>query len=402
MTNDTQQVEAPPPQEERPPKIRTTELTRASTDRMIAGVAEGLARRSGIWSGWIRAAFVLFTFAGGLGLVAYLALWALIRADNEPDSIAQRFFARTTSKGSWLGVALVFVGILILLDNVRFLSGGVIWAVGLLAVGYLLYTGDLPRLINEPAEQKEGVQQMTTTTPEKTSAGDAGTGFIETPPPPPPSPTPRLPLPEATPRETSILGRITFGVMALALGVLALFDTATDLVEPAARHYVALAVTILGIGLIVGAFMGRARWLIIVGVLALPFLFASPGLEYGLGAGNGGTVYATPAEFAELAPAYEHSIGELVIDLRDLPWDGESIDLEADLGIGQLTILLPDDVAVTGQGDVAIGEVDFGRQENSGLSAALALEAEGDRGSIDLDGHVGIGSLDIRRLPADN
>ena len=62
----------------------------------------------------------------------------------------------------------MFLAALILLDNFTFLDGGVVWAVGLLIVGLLLYTGDLPRLFNSRgtagSDDKEGVQQMTTDT----------------------------------------------------------------------------------------------------------------------------------------------------------------------------------------------------------------------------------------------
>ena len=58
----------------------------------------------------------------------------------------------------------MFLAILILLDNFTFLSTGIVWSVGLLVVGVLLYTGDLPRLVrNQGDDEQEGVQQMTTT-----------------------------------------------------------------------------------------------------------------------------------------------------------------------------------------------------------------------------------------------
>ena len=145
-----------------------------------------------------------------------------------------------------------------------------------------------------------------------------------TPPPPPSTPAPTPPIrPPAPPREKSILGRLTFGVMAIALGVLALLDNTTTLVDPATRHYLALAMTILGIGLLVGAFAGRARWLALVGLLGLPILFGSPALEYDFNDWNAATVSQSPTTFADLDGMYEHSIGELVIDLRGLPCDGE-------------------------------------------------------------------------------
>ncbi len=385
-----------------PPPTGSKELTRPLDDRILGGVAAGLSKRLDLPVWLIRVLFIVFSFGGGLGLAVYAALWAFIRSEDETDTIAERFFSRTSGTGSWIGIALIFIAILVLLDNVAFLSGGVIWAVGLLAIGLLLYSGELPRLFNEFDKSKEGVQQMTTTTrvdsgtPTTVDRVDGGAGSA-TPPPqsPTPAPTPPILPPPAAPRPKSILGRVTFGVMAIALGVLALLDNATSLIDPSPRHYIGLAISILGLGLIVGAFVGRARWLILVGVLGLPFLFGSPALEYDFSDWDSATIQHTPGSFDELQGRYEHSFGELVIDLRALPWEGEAVDIEIDMNIGELVILVPDDVAVTGLAEVGIGHVEFHRAQSSGLGPDLILNSPGSRGSINLNASLAIGQIDI-------
>lgn len=390
-----------------PPPVGSKELTRPLDDRILGGVAAGLAKRLDMPVWLIRVLFIIFSFGGGLGLAVYAALWAFIRSEDETDTIAERFFSRTTGTGSWIGIALIFIAILVLLDNVAFLSGGVIWAVGLLAIGLLLYSGELPRLFNESDKPKEGVQQMTTRMDsekaETVDHADGGAGSA-TPPPQSPTPTPTPPIlpPPAAPRPKSILGRVTFGVMAIALGVLAMLDNTTTLIDPSPRHYIGLAITVLGLGLIVGAFAGRARWLILVGVLGLPFLFGSPALEYDFQDWDSATVQQTPTSFDELQGRYEHSFGELVIDLRTLPWDGEAVDLDIDMSIGEMRILVPEEVAVTGIAEVGIGHVEFNRQQSSGLSPELTLNSPGANGSINLDASMAIGEIDIDIIPADN
>ena len=403
MEQETTTSERPTPP---PPPPSQRELTRSSSDRVIGGVASGIAHRFDLPVWLVRVLFALFVLGGGFGLAVYLAGWAFIRADNEETTIAERFFARTTTTGSWVGVALIFVALIVLLDNVSFLRGGVIWAVALLAVGILLYSGDLPRLVKSD-EPKEGVQRMTTTT----KANDSGqveteehgddSGAVTPPPPPTPGPTPPI-LPPTAPREKSMLGRVTFGVMAIALGVLALLDNTTTLVDPSTRHYLALAMTVLGVGLIVGAFAGRARWLALVGLLGLPFLLGSPALEYDFQDFDSANVTARPDTFSQLQGSYDHSIGEIVIDLTNLDWDGQDIELEASLGIGELRILIPEDVAVSGTAEASIGHVEFDSDQSSGLSPALTLGTEGSEGSLELDATVGIGQVDIDRVPAGN
>ena len=398
----TSEATTPPP-----PPAASPELTRSATDRILGGVASGIARRLALPVWLVRALFILFSLGGGLGVALYVVGWVFIRAEDESDTIAERFFDRTTSTGSWVGIALIFVALIVLLDNISFLRGGVIWAVALLAVGFLLYTGDLPRLIgrDEDTESKEGVQPMTTTrTPVPDTSEDTnGVDMGSTPPPPPSTPAPTPPIrPPAPPRERSILGRLTLGVMAIALGVLALLDNTTTLVDPATRHYLALAMTILGIGLLVGAFAGRARWLALVGLLGLPILFGSPALEYDFEDWNAATVSQTPTTFADLDGMYEHSIGELVIDLRGLPWDGELVELDASLGIGELRILLPETISIIGHAEASIGHVEFDNRQSSGLSPNLPFDVAGTEGTLELSASLGIGEIDIDRYPAES
>ena len=54
------------------------QLRRSENDRMIAGVAGGIAQRFGINSTLVRLAWVLAVFFGGFGILAYLILWVVL------------------------------------------------------------------------------------------------------------------------------------------------------------------------------------------------------------------------------------------------------------------------------------------------------------------------------------
>jgi phage shock protein PspC (stress-responsive transcriptional regulator) len=72
-------------------------LTRSETDRVIAGVAGGIAQRLGVSSTLLRLAWVLSVFFGGLGIVAYLILWVVLPksgARTPASRIAEERFAR--------------------------------------------------------------------------------------------------------------------------------------------------------------------------------------------------------------------------------------------------------------------------------------------------------------------
>jgi phage shock protein C len=50
-------------------------LTRSETDRVIAGVAGGVAHRFGVTPTLVRLGWVVSVFFGGFGVLAYLILW---------------------------------------------------------------------------------------------------------------------------------------------------------------------------------------------------------------------------------------------------------------------------------------------------------------------------------------
>jgi phage shock protein C len=57
-------------------------LTRSTTDRKISGVSGGVAEYLGIDPVLVRVGFVVTTLASGIGLLAYLALLALVPSDD--------------------------------------------------------------------------------------------------------------------------------------------------------------------------------------------------------------------------------------------------------------------------------------------------------------------------------
>lgn len=388
---------------------RSSELTRPVQGRMLAGVSQGLADQFDIHP-WIpRVVFIVTTFMGGLGIVLYAAGWVFIRSEDESESIADRFMRGEASARSWVGIALIVIAAIIILSNITFLAGEVVWAGAFLVVGLLLYLGYIPtaakRPSDESSESKEGVQRMTPTEPldqeigeddqeiGEESSSDSPAGGAT---PPPPVPTPPSPgLPPAKPRETSILGRLTIGVMLLGLGVLAILDNIEGLaIDAEPRHYLALAVAILGVGLLVGSVAGRARWLILVGVLLIPPLLFSPVF----GESWRTTEYATPTEFTEVESNYHIDVGEMVIDLRELPWDGEEISLRASINAGKLEIIVPPEVGIDASASVNVGQVSTPGRSTSGFgNRRLVWSESGESGTVQLDAHVSAGVVEINR-----
>jgi phage shock protein PspC (stress-responsive transcriptional regulator) len=78
-----------PPTEGQPPLVRPLD------DRMLAGVAGGIADYLGIDSTVVRIVLTVLAFVGGAGIPIYLAGWLLIPAEGAERSIAGEFM------GSW-------------------------------------------------------------------------------------------------------------------------------------------------------------------------------------------------------------------------------------------------------------------------------------------------------------
>ena len=66
--------------------------TRDTQDTVVGGVAAGLARHLAVPVLWVRAAFVVLTGLGGMGIALYAGLWLVLPTDErfreEPPGLA--------------------------------------------------------------------------------------------------------------------------------------------------------------------------------------------------------------------------------------------------------------------------------------------------------------------------
>jgi phage shock protein C len=67
------------------------QLRRPADDRMLGGVAAGIARYFDVDANLVRVAFAVLALIGGAGLPIYLAGWLLIPEDGAKESIASDF-----------------------------------------------------------------------------------------------------------------------------------------------------------------------------------------------------------------------------------------------------------------------------------------------------------------------
>jgi hypothetical protein len=186
------------------------------------------------------------------------------------------------------------------------------------------------------------------------------------------------------------------------VGAIAFLDN-LDVIDPGLRHYVAGVVLVIGAGLLIGSFFGRARGLIALGLLSVPFLLVVSAVRTPF-AGEWGDRSFVPIAVNELQTDYELSGGSLRLDLSNIDDIGDGAGLTADVGFGELVVYVapdaPYEVKITA--DVGIGELDLAGDQRSGfgLDGAVSIgDPAADGPVLDLDVEVGIGSLRVIATP---
>lgn len=219
-------------------------------------------------------------------------------------------------------------------------------------------------------------------------------------PPPPPQPRPK---PPKKPRERSALGAVTFSLIFVALGLVGVLDL-LDIFRIGASAYFAAALTVIGLGLLVGAWFGRARWLIALGLVTAAALgVATIAESYERANGLGASVVWAPASHDDLALRYEQSFSDAVLDLRTVDFDKRATEITVVINFGQATVLLPPNVDVTAVTEVTAGDANIlgdqrGWSRDDQRREVVDLGPDGPGGGkLRLNLHVNAGHMEVTR-----
>lgn len=219
----------------------------------------------------------------------------------------------------------------------------------------------------------------------------------------PPAPVPARPArAPKRPKERSALGAATFSLIFLALGVMAVLDL-LDVFPVGAAGYFAAALATIGLGLLVGTWFGRARWLIALGLVTAAALgIVTVAESYDRVRGIDGDVTWAPPSYRDLADRYENNFGDSVLDLRAVDFDQKDTQVTVVVNFGKATVVVPPDVDVTTVADVNAGDATvFGRRAG-GLnrpqweSTDLGADGRGG-GTLRLIVRVNAGNLEVTR-----
>ncbi|MGB6059180.1 MAG: PspC domain-containing protein [Microthrixaceae bacterium] len=349
-------------------------LRRSSKDRILTGVAGGLAERIGVPSLIVRAAFVLAALAG-FGIPVYLIAWVLIPSDRGQ---------RLTDGGGirdLVALGIVVVAGLMLTGQVAgFSTSDLIWRS--LPWALMLAGAALVLRRREPAAGR-GNQGSGGPPPFRggdaagyaASAGGTGSGTTGSAvgptagstapwqaasaqasavPPVPPAPMPR---PVRTPR-FPVVGLLTWCLVLVVCGAMGALALA-GLFELGPGTVGAVALCVFGAGLVFSAFRGKARGLILP-ALALAVVFAGLGaVDVKVDNLDGGFNLAV-ADAAELPGELRTSLSDSSLDLRELTLNSDRF-LRIDQTAGSLTVLLPEQVNTKLDVQIGVGTGSFSR-----------------------------------------
>jgi phage shock protein PspC (stress-responsive transcriptional regulator) len=328
-----------------PPGPSPRRLTRARTDRVVGGVCGGLGRYFNVDPIFFRIGAVALIFAGGAGLLLYLA--ALLLVPGEGDSAPAVPGAQGRNRG-WVIAGVV----VLLLFSLPFLIGGGFLLAGVgIPIALLVGTGVLVWWL----VSGEG------------PSGDAG----------------------------DIARRAILGIGVLILCFVLFF--AAGLGAAAGPDWLIPALLVVAGGAIAaGAFLRPVRWLVLPALTVAMAAGIVAAADIDFDGGIGQREYR-PASSVDLRDRYELGIGELVVDLRDTDLPKGDVPLELDVGIGEARLIVPDNVCVATDADVGMGNIAVFGRDHGGVDIAYedAPDAKPTRTRVLLNADVGVGEVRV-------
>ena len=364
------------------------QLHRSTTDRKIAGVAGGLGRHLDIDPTIIRVVLVVLCFFGGAGFLLYGVAWLLVPEDGRQTG---KISTRPGTRNALLIGTAVLAGCLLLGDSVHGL--GFPWPVLLVGIAVLVYLAVRDK---EPGAERTASPQSPGEDAQWAAGPAAPQSSVAGPPPwaPPPTPPPYQP-----PRRTGpLLFGPTLALIAVALGGLGLYDALGGAVLAAA--YPALALAVVGLMLVVGAFAGRAGGLVLLGIVSAVALAVT---AIGSAAGDFGhdaqTLRRTPLHASAVQDSYFVPTGRVVLDLsrvRD-PQALENRHIEVGSRFGEVVVVLPRHARVDVAADVSgPGQIDLPDHNAGGFDSQIDETLGAGTTDLSLRAHLFAGHIEVR------
>jgi phage shock protein PspC (stress-responsive transcriptional regulator) len=365
--------------DEAPPR----RLVRTDDGRWLGGVCAGLGRYFDINPLVYRIAFAALALAGGTGVLLYVAAWLVIPGERSEDSVAVETLRRHRDR-PWLllGVGLLAFGALLALSEARFWpSTGNLWLAATLGGAALLWWHVANR------DRAPDTVSSVTETVRSSDEPPVSSPPVQTAPP--------APRPPARP---SLFAPVLGALLAAAglFGLLAVLDVYDVDVAVA----LAAGVAIVGGAIAIGALtQRRVGGLVFLGLILLAAFGVAAATPVSVSSGVGEKT-ERPESAAAVDPTYELGIGELNLDLGAVSLPSGTTSVDASVGVGNLVITVPRDVALEIDAHAGVGEVNILGRRDDGVDAQKTITVAGsspDAAVLDVEADIGMGNIEVRR-----
>ena len=206
--------------------------------------------------------------------------------------------------------------------------------------------------------------------------------------------------PPASPLERVRSGRLVAGLLLVLFGVGWLLEV-LDVIDFPWDVLLPIALILVGVAIVVASRSGaRPGGLIAVGIVLTGVMVIGSAIDFPFGGGVGERL-ERPATVSELRDEYVLGIGQLTVDLTDLSAGelGADARTRVRVGVGQLVVVVPEDLPVLVFARATVGNVRVFDDEEGGFGA----EREAGPGLAARDSvlelvlSVGLGEVEVRR-----
>ncbi|MGW2381415.1 PspC domain-containing protein [Streptomyces sp. NPDC001658] len=409
--------------------------------KMLAGVCAGLGRQYDMDPVIFRITLAVLSATGGIGLIFYGFVWLFVPYDDEDENEVRKLFTGRVDGQALTAVLFALVGcgvFLTLLNNGGVMTFAVVLSLLLAGAGYWSRQRGAPdtdplaaqAVADAPPEAQ--APPVPTAYPSwwrdpivKDGTHVGGTGYLWGPRDShdrdiaaavnislgtpwqarPDARTPYTPRPK--PRGPRWIGGWIFLLALLAgfLGTRLTWDDHT--LGTSLQTGLACALMVFGLGIAVSAFLGRTgAGSIFLAIVTAALLAASASLPGDITTHWERTTWR-PAATTDIRPHYELGTGVATLDLTRLDLTkNQTVTTQADVGMGRLRILVPQDATVKLSINVGVGDIQLPGDDEKDVDVAPDKRQEvtlpattggKDTATLDLDLRVGIGQAEVTR-----